>query len=264
MRRRVAARNDGRVSELLPFLQHLSATARSVTLGAPVPEVDNKAGPGGFDPVTEIDRAAERALRAAIKQVFPDDGIEGEEYGLVREGARRRWLLDPVDGTRALICGLPSWTTLVALLEDGKPTSGFIDAPALDELMMGMSGRTTLNGRDARVSTCRSLADARLSSTDPYLFSGGEADAFDRVRRAVRLTRFGYDALAYARLAAGHLDLVIESGLKRHDWAALVPVVRGAGGVIGNWQGGENLKAGAVIAAATPQLFDQAVATLSR
>ena len=231
---------------MLPFLQHLSATAREVTRGAAVPCADNKAGEGSFDPVTEIDRAAERALRAAIEAAFPDDGIEGEEYGIVRPGSARRWLLDPVDGTRALICGLPSWTTLVALLAEGKPVAGFIDAPALDELMIGLPGATSLNGHPARVSGCSTLAEARLSSTDPYLFSGEEAAAFERVRRAVRLTRFGYDALAYARLAAGHLDLVVESGLKRHDWAALVPVVRGAGGVIGDWCGGTDFEAGAM------------------
>jgi myo-inositol-1(or 4)-monophosphatase len=107
------------------------------------------------------------------------------------------------------------------------------------------------------------LADARLSTTDPYLFAGGEAEAFARVRRSVRLTRYGYDALAYARLAAGHLDLVVESGLKRHDWAALVPVVRGAGGRIGNWQGGDDLADGAVVAAATPRLFDQTIGLLN-
>jgi myo-inositol-1(or 4)-monophosphatase len=168
-----------------------------------------------------------------------------------------------VDGTRALICGLPSWTTLVALLDEGTPTHGFIDAPALGELMVGTPAGTTLDGRSVRTSACRTLADARLSSTDPYLFAGGEAEAFDRVRRAVRLTRFGYDALAYARLSAGHLDLVVESGLKRHDWAALVPVVRGAGGVIGNWQGGNDLSQGAVVAAATPALFEQAVSLLN-
>lgn len=249
--------------DLLPFLHQLSATARGVTLGAPVPRADNKAGEGAFDPVTEIDRAAERALRAAIEEAFPDHGIEGEEYGLVRDRAPRRWLLDPVDGTRALICGLPSWTTLVALLEDGEPIAGFIDAPALDELMIGTRDGTTLNGRPVRVSSCMSLADARLSSTDPYLFSGADAEAFERVRRAVRLARFGYDALAYARLAAGHLDLVIENGLKRHDWAALVPAVRGAGGIVGNWRGEDDLSEGAVVAAATPALFDQAVALLS-
>jgi myo-inositol-1(or 4)-monophosphatase len=250
--------------EMLPFLRRLSAVARDVTRGAAVPVADNKAGEGAFDPVTELDRAAERALRAAIEAAFPVDGIEGEEYGIVRDGAARRWLLDPIDGTRALICGLPSWTTLVALLVEGRPVAGFIDAPALDELMIGLPDGTSLNGKPVRVSTCTDLAEARLSSTDPYLFAGAEAESFERVRRAVRLTRFGYDALAYARLAAGHLDLVIESGLKRHDWAALVPVVRGAGGTIGDWHGGEDFDGGAIVAAASPALFEQAVRKLAQ
>lgn len=252
------------MSDLLPFLHRLSAAAREVTRGAAVPSADNKAGQGAFDPVTELDRGAERVLRAAIEAEFPDDGIEGEEYGLTQPEARRRWLLDPVDGTRALICGLPSWTTLVALLEDGEPVAGFIDAPALDELLIGMPGSATLNGATVRVSGCTTLGEARLSSTDPYLFEGYEADAFHRVRQAVRLTRFGYDALAYARLAAGHLDLVIENKLKRHDWAALVPVVRGAGGVIGDWHGGSDFDSGSIVAAATPALYEQAVQLLAR
>lgn len=250
------------MSELVSFLQELSASARGVTLGAPVPAADNKAVAGNFDPVTELDRAAERALRARIEQRFPQDGIEGEEYGLVRAEAGRRWLLDPVDGTRALICGLPSWTTLVALVEGGRPTHGFIDAPALDELLVGVPGGAWLNGRPVRTSGCTAVSEARLSTTDPFLFERGEAEAFARVRRAARVTRYGLDALAYARLAAGHIDLVIESGLKPHDWAALVPVVTGAGGTIGNWRGGKDLSGGDVLAAATPTLFDEAVALL--
>jgi myo-inositol-1(or 4)-monophosphatase len=252
------------MTDLLPFLLHLSTTARGVTLRTPVPQADNKAGEGEYDPVTEIDRAAERVLRAAIERALPDDGIEGEEYGVVRDRAPRRWLLDPVDGTRALICGLPSWTTLVALVDDGESVAGFVDAPALDELMIGLPGRTTLNGVPVQVSGCTKVGEARLSSTDPYLFAGKEAEAFDQVRRAVRLTRFGYDALAYARLAAGHLDLVVESGLKRHDWAALVPVVRGAGGVIGDWLGGTDFDGGAIVAASTQDLFDEAIELLAQ
>ncbi|WP_344705968.1 inositol monophosphatase family protein [Sphingomonas swuensis] len=248
---------------ILPFLHRLSTTARGVTLGAPVPSADNKAGEGAFDPVTEIDRVAERVLRGEIEAAFPEDGIEGEEYGLIRGEARRRWLLDPVDGTRALICGLPSWTTLVALVEDGEPTHGFIDSPALDELMTGTPEGALLNGRPVRVSSCTSLAEARLSTTDPYLFAGRESEAFERVRSGVRLARYGLDALAYARLAAGHLDLVVESGLKPHDWAALVPVVRGAGGVVGDWRGGTDFAGGAIVAASTQALFDEAVSLLN-
>jgi len=247
----------------LAFLQQLSAIARAVTLGAPVPQADNKAGEGAFDPVTEIDRAAERALRAAIEERYPDDGIEGEEYGVERADAPRRWLLDPVDGTRSLICGLPSWTTLVALMDEGEPVLGFIDAPRLDELTIGTADGTVQNGIAVRTSGCTALRDARLSTTDPFLFRGKEAQGFARVREEVCVTRYGLDALAYARLAAGHLDLVIESDLKRHDWAALVPVVRGAGGVVGNWQGGRDLSGGALVAAATQPLFDAAIAILN-
>jgi myo-inositol-1(or 4)-monophosphatase len=226
-----------------------------------VPAADNKLVEG-FDPVTEIDRAAERALRACIERRFPDDGIEGEEYGQVQPEARRRWLIDPVDGTRALICGLPSWTTLVAVFEDGEPVAGMIDAPVLDELAIGLPGQAKLNGRPMRTSTCETLADARLSTTDPFILGEG-TNAFDRVRRAARVTRYGLDALAYARLAAGHIDLVIENGLQRYDWGALVPVVRGAGGVVGNWLGGSDLSGGDLVAAATPALFDQAISMLN-
>lgn len=250
----------------LAFFKELSAAARAVTLGAAVPTAENKAGEGAFDPVTHLDRAAEQALRAAIEARFPEDGIEGEEFGLTRGGAARRWSLDPIDGTRALICGLPSWTTLVALLDGGEAVAGMIDAPVLDELAVGAGDRAVLispaGTADLRVSGCSALVDARLATTDPFLFDEQQAVAFDRVRRAVPVTRFGLDALAYARLAAGAIDLVIESGLKPHDYNALVPVVRGAGGVIGNWDGGGDLRGGDVVAAATPALFEQALKLL--
>ncbi|WP_205480802.1 inositol monophosphatase family protein [Sphingomonas arenae] len=250
----------------LAFFQELSAAARAVTLGAAVPVAENKAGEGAFDPVTHLDRAAEQALRAAIERRFPSDGIEGEEFGLTRADAKRRWSLDPIDGTRALICGLPSWTTLVALLDGSKALAGMIDAPVLDELALGLEGRSLLISsagiRPLQVSSCSVLGEARLATTDPFLFDEQQAIAFDRVRRAAPVTRYGLDALAYARLAAGSLDLVIESGLKPHDYNALVPVVRGAGGVIGNWQGGADLSGGDVIAAATPALFEEALKLL--
>ena len=249
------------MDDFRPFLLELAATARALTAGAGVPAADNKLD-GGFDPVTELDRSVERSLRTAIERRFPGDGIEGEEYGLVRPAARRRWLLDPVDGTRALICGLPSWTTLVALAVDGEPVAGLIDVPVLDELFVGSPGEAVCNGRRIATSGCTKIAEARLSTTDPYLFAPAERTAFDRLRDQVRVVRFGLDALAYARLAQGHLDLVAETGLKPHDWNALVPVVRGAGGVVGNWQGGDDLSRGEILAAATPPLFAAAVALL--
>lgn len=249
------------MSDLRAFLKELSAAARAVTLGAPVPAADNKASAGDYDPVTELDRAAERVLRAAIEARFPDDGIEGEEYGVVRAGARRRWLIDPIDGTRALICGLPSWTTLVALLEGGEPVAGFIDAPVLRELTLAVGGDTWREGKALKSSGCSTIDNARLATTDYHLLGDGMA-AFDRVRRQARVTRYGLDALAYARVASGDIDLVIENGLKPHDWAALVPVVRGAGGVVGNWQGGRDLSGGDVVAAASQALFDEAISFL--
>jgi histidinol phosphatase-like enzyme (inositol monophosphatase family) len=214
--------------------------------------------------VTEADTEAERAIRALIEAEHPDHGIVGEEFGTKAGSGRWSWCLDPVDGTRAFVCGLPSWTTLIALRDSGVPVIGVVDVPRVDELYLGETGGTRLIGaggeRSLRVSGCERLAQARFSTTDPYLFDAAEREAFERLRGTARLTRYGYDAYAYARLAAGSLDLVVESGLKDWDWQALVPVVRGAGGVVGNWQGGEDLSEGRLVAAATPALFDEAVA----
>jgi len=223
---------------------------------------ENKAA-SGFDPVTEADRAAERALRAAIEARFPEHGIWGEEYGMSRPEADVRWSLDPVDGTRALLCGLPSWAILVGLLRDGLHVGGMIDLPTIDECLIAIDGETRRNGQAARTSGCLDLARARLSTTDPNLFLGPAFDAFERVRTVCRLTRFGLDAMAYARVATGDIDLVIESGLKPHDYDALVAVVCGASGHIGNWKGGDDLTAGDVVAAASRPLYEAAIELLS-
>ena len=247
-----------------PFFEKLSAAARAVISAELVRGLacDNKAATG-FDPVTEADRAAERALRAVIEARFPDHGIWGEEYGMARASSPVRWSLDPVDGTRALVCGLPSWAVLVGLLEEDRHIAGMIDLPALDECLVAVDGQTRRNGQRVTTSGCALLAEARLSTTDPNLFVGEEYEAFERVRLVCRLTRFGLDAMAYARVATGDIDLVIENGLKPHDYDALVAVVRGAGGCIGNWQGGNDLSGGNVVAAASKQLYEQAVELLS-
>lgn len=223
---------------------------------------DNKVS-GGFDPVTEADRAAERALRAAIEARYPDHAIWGEEYGWTREGAATVWSLDPVDGTRALVCGLPSWAVLVGLLRDGAHVGGMIDLPAVGERLIGLNGATLRNGVTVRTSGCTVVAEARLSTTDPHLFAGGEWDAFERVRKDVRVTRYGLDALAYARVATGDIDLVIENGLKRHDYDALIAVVRGAGGHVGDWRGGTDFAEGKIVAAASRALYDAAIGRLT-
>jgi len=244
------------------FFAYLSRVARAA-IAAEIANglrADNKAS-GGYDPVTEADRAAERALRQAIETAYPDHGISGEEYGALREEAALRWSLDPVDGTRALVCGLPSWAVLVGLVANGVHLAGMIDLPALDETLLGIDGNTTRNGEIVRTSGCARLAEARLSTTDPHLFA--DPAPFDRVRKAVRLTRYGLDALAYARVATGDLDLVIENGLKPHDYDALVAVVRGAGGVIGSWSGSDDFGDGDVVAAASQPLYDEAVALLA-
>lgn len=216
-----------------------------------------------FDPVTEADRAAERAMRTAIERRFPDHGIWGEEYGMTRPDAPMRWSLDPVDGTRALVCGLPSWAVLVGLLEGGRHIAGMIDLPDLDERLIAIDGRTTRNGLPVATSGCSTLNQARWSTTDPFLFEGAEADAIERVRKVVLVARYGLDSLAYARVATGGLDLVIENKLAPHDLDALVAVVRGAGGHFGDWEGGSDFSRGRVIAASSRALYDEAVALLA-
>ena len=227
---------------------------------------DDKGGGSGFDPVTDADREAERVMRAMIEAEFPDHGIVGEEFPDRPAPGPYCWSLDPVDGTRSFTCGLPTWVTLIALLHDGIPVLGMIDAPCMDDLYLGdASGALRVGaGSQATIATspCASLSKARFSTTDPYLFVGAEAKAFERLRGRVRTTRYGHDGYAYARLAAGTIDLVVESGLKPHDYNALIPVVRGAGGIIGDWRGGNDLSPGKVIAAATSDLFAEAVAIM--
>jgi myo-inositol-1(or 4)-monophosphatase len=205
-------------------------------------------------------------MRELIQRKFPDHGIQGEEYGDKPTSSRYSWSLDPIDGTRSYMCGLPSWVTLIALLEDGEPVGGLIDSPCLSELYIGFGGKTFLHKDGAQVpietSGCTTLEDARLSTTDPYLFEPRARERFERLRAATRTLRLGYDGYAYARLAAGTLDLVVECGLKPHDYNALIPVVRGAGGTLGDWHGGSDFSAGNVIAAATRELYLSAVSIM--
>jgi histidinol phosphatase-like enzyme (inositol monophosphatase family) len=251
--------------ELKTFASKLADAARLVSLAPPARTlvVENKASSGSFDPVTEVDRAAERAMRKLIEDTFPDHGIVGEEYSEKPAIGRFHWSLDPIDGTRSFTCGLPSWTTLIALLDGGQIVLGIIDAPRLDERYVGdgTGSWCESGGHKAaiRSSGCVRLEETRLSTTDPYLFSAAAQKAFTELRRVTRTTRYGHDAYAYARLAAGTLDLVVECGLKPHDYNALIPVVRGAGGVFGDWSGGVDFASGNVIAAATPELYEAAV-----
>ncbi len=190
--------------------------------------------------VTEADRAAEEAMRALIEAERPDDGIIGEEYGLRNEGAGRQWVLDPIDGTTSFIAGRPIFGTLIALLQDGWPVLGVIDQPILGERWVGQIGEgTTLNGKPVRCAPCKELSDAVLGTTTPHQFSGSDVDAFMGVAKSVaeRKIIYGGDCYNYALVASGHVDLVIEANLQLYDFAALVPVVEGAGGLMSDWQG---------------------------
>ena len=192
--------------------------------------------------VTEADRAAEAAMRAIIEAELPDDGIIGEEYGTRNEGAGRQWVLDPIDGTQSFVAGRPIFGTLIALMQDGWPVLGVIDQPILGERWVGVVGQgTTLNGKPATTRRCRSLEGARVATTSPHAFAEEEVDAYLRVVAKAYpkhpLPVYGGDCYNYGLLASGHLDIVIESGLKLHDYAALVPIVEGAGGQMSDWQG---------------------------
>ncbi len=252
------------------FARDLAAAARIETLPGcrgGLAGVENKLAEG-FDPVTENDRNSELAMRRLIESRFPDHGVAGEELPDRPPSGRWSWSLDPIDGTRAYICGLPSWTTLIALLDDGEPVLGVVDVPRLDELYLGHGGGASVYGggggeRRLATSACRRIVDARLSTTDPYLFDGIEAEGFERLRRSARLTRYGLDAYGYALVAAGSLDIVAESGLKPHDYNALVPLVRAAGGAVSNWSGGDDLGAGQIVAAASESLHEEACRLLA-
>lgn len=224
-----------------------------------------------FDPVTDADREAERALRAMINEHYPTHGVVGEEFGETPGDGPWRWVLDPVDGTRAFVCGGVTWVTLIALEYEQKPVLGVIDQPYTDECWVGANGAAFLarNNQDTscRTSGVTALEKARIATTDPRpaaYFTHDEAAAFDRLGRASRVVRFSMDAYAYGLLALGELDLVVEAGLQLHDFAALAPIIEGAGGVITNWRGdpvGADAR-GETLAAATPELHAAALAVL--
>ena len=251
-------------TDLAGIFHDLSRLARErVAAGCAQSAIRDK-GSGSFDPVTALDCEIEQVMRDYLLARNPHHGVWGEENGWSNEGSPSHWSIDPIDGTRAFICGLPSWCVLVGFLHDGQHVAGMIDCPPLGELLVAGGGETLRNGKPVAASGCAALATARLATTDPFLFEGHEAAAFSAVRERALLTRYGLDALAYARVATGDLDLVIENRLQRHDLDALVPVVRGAGGFVGDWNGGQDWDGGRIVAAASRALYDEAVAVLSR
>jgi len=225
---------------ILPFFR--------TTLG-----VEDKGSAAGFDPVTAADRAAENTMRSLIKRNFPEHGIVGEEYGNERSNAEYVWVLDPIDGTKSFITGMPAWGSLIALTRNGVPIFGMMHQPFIKERFSGDGGAARYRGpageRALNVRPCAALSDAMLFTTSPRLMNADDGAAFGRVEQAVRLSRYGGDCYAYCMLAAGHVDLVIETGLKPHDIVALIPIIDGAGGVVTSREGGSAAKGGRVVAA---------------
>ncbi|MDO7841640.1 histidinol-phosphatase [Sphingomonas immobilis] len=217
-------------------------------------------------PVTLADRAAEAVMRELIAKAFPDDAIIGEEYGVTEGTSGRAWVLDPIDGTRAFISGRPIFGTLIALMIDGWPMLGVIDQPILKERWLGVVGKPTLfNGQPAATRRCAELSKALLATTSPALFGDDQLHAFEHLDGAVMSTVLGGDCYNYGCVASGWLDIVVEAGLKIHDFAALVPVVEGAGGRMCDWQG-DPLTAdsvGEVIAAGDPARVEEILEALA-
>ena len=230
-----------------------------------IASVDKSRG-GRFDPVTEADRAAEAVMRRMISGTFPEHGMVGEEFGDERAEAEFVWVLDPIDGTRAFISGLPTWGTLIGLMRNGSPCYGMMHQPFTKERFSGDGAAARWVGpsgeRVLRTRRCADLAEATISTTSPRLFEGAELEGFERVEREAKLTRFGYDCYAYCMVAAGQMDAVIESGLKPYDIVALVPIIEGAGGVVTTWDGGSPAGGGAIVASGDKRLHEKILATL--
>lgn len=234
--------------------------------------LQNKKAGAGFDPVTLADRGAEEAMRKILAVERPDDGVYGEEVARTVGTSGLTWVLDPIDGTRAYIAGLPVWGTLIGLDDGERGRIGIIDQPFIGERYIGVvdgaASRAELRGRcgvrPLRTRSTAEIGTAILFSTDPTLFEGEEAAAFDALRDEVRLTRYGTDCYAYALLAMGLVDLVVESGLHAYDVAGLIPVIAAAGGIVTDWRGGDCRWGGRVLAAGNRQLHESALRILSK
>ena len=226
-------------------------------------------GVAEFDPVTAADRAVEALIRREVEARFPEHGILGEEYGSSRADAEYQWVIDPIDGTRAFMMGLPTWGTLIALTRQGEPVLGIMSQPFTGELFWSTeaSARTRgpLGEQALRVRPCAKLADAVLGSTSPQLFkTKHEWSRFEDVMGRVKMARYGGDCYVYCLVAAGTVDLVIEANLQSFDIAAVVPIIQRAGGIITTWDGGSAMDGGQIIAAGDKRVYDEAIALLQK
>ncbi len=255
--------------EILATLREAANAARAYTLPRfrTALAVDNK-WTTGFDPVTVADREAETAVREVIARRHPSHGVIGEEWDNVASESRHVWIVDPIDGTRAFISGVPVWGTLIGLMAEGRAVAGLMEQPFTGETWIGLPGGTIHDHSGvivpARTSRETSLARARISATSPDQFLREDvAPAWQALRAATLQTRWGLDCYAYCLLASGHLEIVAESGLKDVDIAPMIPIVENAGGVVTTWTGGPAEGGGNVIASANPALHEAALRLLS-
>ncbi|MEM9733173.1 MAG: histidinol-phosphatase [Pseudomonadota bacterium] len=261
---------------LATFLHALCDAAALETLPhfrMPVTITNKMVETGGFDPVTLADQNGERAIRYLIEKRFPDHGIVGEEHGTKLPHAEKRWIIDPIDGTRAFVSGLPVWGTLIGFSDNGRLTCGVMDQPFTRERYwtVGRGSYERIDGqahRKIETSAITELDNATLMTTSPHLFSEDTDAGYFRLEEAVKMFRYGCDCYAYAMVAAGHVDLVVESGLNIYDIAALVPIIEQAGGVVSDWNGEAVRDRGManskmqIIAAANADLHEKAIAVL--
>ncbi|WP_422047990.1 histidinol-phosphatase [Shimia sp.] len=245
---------DAARQAILPHFRHHALTA------------DNKLD-GGFDPVTVADRAAEEAMRSVLAQMRPQDAILGEEFGEKSGTSGLTWVLDPIDGTRGFISGTPTWGVLIAVSDKTGPIFGIVDQPYIGERFKGGFGVAEAHGPHGTTSlktrATATLSEAILFTTFPEVGTPEERAAFERVVPEVKLTRYGMDCYAYALLAAGQVDLVIEAGLNAYDIQGPIAVIEAAGGIVTNWQGGPAHEGGQVLAASNKVLHEQALGLLS-
>ncbi len=231
-------------------------------------EVDNKLGSGGFDPVTKADRNAEQVMREMIARTYPEHNIRGEEFGFDDKGSDFTWILDPIDGTRSFIMGIPLWGTVIGLAWRGGMIAGVVSQPFTGEIFSGEGQSAAMTGPHGngalKTRRCKGLDEAVLATTDPRLFTNpGEYDAYKSLESKVRLARYGGDCYIYCMLAAGQIDLIVEADLADYDIAGLIPIVEGAGGIITTWKGGNAANGGRVVASGDAQLHEQVLEQLS-
>ncbi len=263
--------NPSQIENRLDAACNMAAQARTLTLPAFVSGLcaENKNETGVFDPVTKADKDTELLLRKLIEKNFPGDSIVGEEYPNKIGNNDWSWCLDPIDGTRAFVAGVPVWSTLIAISYQTEPIIGIIDHPALNERYIGALGKAWRENDRKRTplktQNCTRLNDAVLSCTEPMaMLSSGQLAAYEMIRRTARFTRLGLDAYAYALTAAGRIDLVIEAGLAPYDIQSHIPIIKGAGGAVTTWSGGNAKNGGAIVCAGDPRLLEQVYPYLQR